>query len=337
MQLFRILPFICLTVFPVSAVLAKLGVIWPTEHPPTDMEDSFYQLLQPTESREIQSGNFGCVRTDGRQFHEGIDLKAFTRDSRGEPTDRVRSVLPGVVVYVNSHHGKSSYGRYILIEHNDGEMNFLSLYAHLRSVGKGIIPGKWVKAGEAIGVMGRSASYTIPRERAHLHFEVCLRMTDRFQNWYDWKDFDSRNDHGIHNGMNLTAVNPAVFLEQTQWQHKQTFRQVLEAEDTAVTLLVSTTQVPDFLTRYPALVDGIIPQTRLAGWQIEFTYYGLPKKWTPLISNNGPVEEGKIALKDFDESLLSSNSCRHLIRFQNGKPTIGSGLQTTLQLLFGYR
>ena len=75
----------------------------------------FYSLLQPTESEEIQSGNFGCVRTDGTQFHEGIDLRAFSRDARGEATDSVRSVLPGVVVYTNSDRSKSSYGRYILI------------------------------------------------------------------------------------------------------------------------------------------------------------------------------------------------------------------------------
>ena len=182
---------------------AGLNVVWPTEHPPVDMRDSFYSLLQPTESKEIQSGNFGCVRTNGNQFHEGIDLRAFSRDARGEATDRVRAVLPGVVVYTNSERSKSSYGRYILIEHSDGEMYFLTLYAHLLSIEPSIGRGQTVQGGQRIATMGRSSSFTIPKDRAHLHFEVCLRLTDQFQSWYNWKKYDDKNEHGIFNGMNL--------------------------------------------------------------------------------------------------------------------------------------
>ena len=316
---------------------AKMDVVWPTEHPPSDMRDSFYSLLQPTESKEIQSGNFGCVRTNGHQFHEGVDLRAFTRDSRGEATDSVHSVLSGVVVYTNSNRSKSSYGRYIVIEHHDGEMYFYTLYAHLKSIQPGISRGQAVQTGQRIGTMGRSASYTIPKHRAHLHFEVCFRLSDRFQNWYNWKKYKHKNDHGVFNGMNLVGINPATFFEQTQWNHVTRLRQVLEAEKTAFTVLVSTRQVPDFVSRYPALVDGLIPEKDLAGWRIEYTYYGVPKKWTPLISHTGKVKEGKMALEDYDETLLKSDACRKMLRIRNGKPTVGSGLQTSLQLIFGFR
>ncbi len=316
---------------------AKLDVIWPTEHPPSDMRDSFFSRLQPTESREIQSGNFGCVRTNGHQFHEGIDLRAMTRDSRGEATDIVRSILPGVVVYTNASRGKSSYGRYVIIEHFDAEMSFLSLYAHLASIDKGIARGAEVQGGQRIAIMGRSASYTIPKQRAHLHFEICFLLTDKFQNWYNWKKFESKNDHGIYNGMNLVGIDPAAFFEETQWNHASTIRQVLEAEKTAFTIMVSTSQVPDFIRRYPALVDGVISEAALDGWRIEFTYYGAPKKWSPLISKSGEIQEGKLALVDYDKELITSDACRKMLRFRNGKPTIGPGLQTSLQLLFGFR
>lgn len=326
--------FLLLLVGPVTA---KLNVVWPTENPPMDMHDSFHALLQPTESNETQSGNFGCVRTNGTQFHEGIDLRAFSRDGRGEATDKVLSVLPGVVVYTNASRGLSSYGRYILVEHSDGEMDFLTLYAHLKSIAPGIKRGKVVEAGQRIATMGRSASYTIPKHRAHLHFEVCLRLTDRFQSWYNWKKFDGKNDHGIFNGMNLVGLDPVHFFDQTLWSHADRIRTVLESEKTAFTVLVSTSKIPDFVQRYPALVDGIIPENRLAGWRIEFTWYGAPIKWTPLISAKGEMEEGKIALEDFDKSVIASDGCRGMLRFRDGQPTIGPGLQTSLQLLFGFR
>ena len=319
------------------SLAAELEVIWPTEHPPDDMRESFYSRLQATASNEIQSGNFGCVRTNGHQFHEGVDLRAMTKDSRGEATDIVRSVLPGVIVHTNAVRGKSSYGRYVVIEHFDREMSFLTLYAHLASIDKGIARGAKVEGGQRIAVMGRSASYTIPKQRAHLHFEVCLRLTDSFQSWYKWKKFESKNDHGIFNGMNLVGINPALFFEETQWEGTDTIREVLEAEDTAFTIMVSTNQVPDFIKRYPALVNGVISEEDLAGWRVEFTYYGAPKKWTPLVSKSGDIQQGKLALVDYNKELLASDACRKMIRFRNGKPTIGPGLQTSLQLLFGFR
>ena len=320
-----------------SLLNAKLNVVWPTEHVPVDMQNSFYSLLQPTASKEIQSGNFGCVRSEGTQFHEGIDLRAFSRDARGEAMDIVRAVLPGVIVYTNTNRSKSSYGRYILIEHSDGEIHFLSLYGHLSAIEEGLVRGKSVKAGQKIATMGRSASYSIPKDRAHLHFEICFRLTDQFQSWYNWKDFDDKNDHGVYNGMNLVGIDPATFFEQTQWRYVDRLRSVLESEKTAFTLVVSTRQVPDFVRRYPALVDGVVPDRGLAGWKIEFTWYGVPKKWTPLISRRGRVQEGRLALQQYDKQMVMSGACKSMIRFRNGKATLGPGLQSSLQLLFGYR
>ena len=35
------------------------------------------------------TGMFGCVRSDGGQMHEGLDIKCLQRDRRGEPIDAV--------------------------------------------------------------------------------------------------------------------------------------------------------------------------------------------------------------------------------------------------------
>ena len=316
---------------------AKLNVQWPTEHPPDDLQESLYSMLQPTSSGKIQSGNFGCVRSGGAQFHEGIDLKSFSRDSRGESTDIVRSILPGKVVYAIGHPGKSAYGRYVLIEHSDGEINFISMYAHLRSLEPEIVRGAQVEAGQKIATMGRSATYTIPRHRAHLHFEVCLLLTDRFQSWYDWKDFPNANFHGNYNGINLRGIDPVAFFEEMHWDKSQMFNVVLENQPTAISIVVGSPYVPDYVRRYPALLNGDIPSSGLSGWKVDFTWYGVPKKWTPLVVSKEVLSYGKVALVSYDSILLEKNRCRGIVRFRNGKPTIGSELKTILQLLFGFR
>ena len=63
---------------------------------------------------------------------------------------------------------RDDYGNMILIDHGGG---VYTRYAHLASFGKGSPPGVSVKAGEALGLMGNSASYQIP---IHLHYEVLV-------------------------------------------------------------------------------------------------------------------------------------------------------------------
>src|ERR1051325_11735109 len=43
------------------------------------------------------SGTFGCVRTDGWQLHEGLDIRCLQRDKRGEPIDPVMASNDGTV------------------------------------------------------------------------------------------------------------------------------------------------------------------------------------------------------------------------------------------------
>ena len=327
----------CLILSICGTAAAKLNVRWPTDHPPDDLQESLHSMLQPTSSGIIQSGNFGCVRSGGAQFHEGIDLKSFSRDSRGESTDIIRSILPGKVVYVIGHPGKSSYGRYLLIEHSDGKINFISMYAHLRSIEPGIEPGAQVEAGQKIAIMGRSATYNIPRYRAHLHFEVCLLLTDRFQSWYDWKDYPNKNLHGNYNGVNLRGIDTVAFFEEMYWDKKQMFGDVLDKQPTAITIVVGTPIVPDYARRYPSLVNGAIPSSGLTGWKVDFTWYGVPKKLTPLTVSKDVLANGKVALVSHDAELLKANRCRGLLRTRNGKTTIGTELKTILQLLFGFR
>src|SRR5947209_5232937 len=48
------------------------------------------------------SGSFGCVRTEGWQMHEGLDIRCLQRDKTGEPKDPVLATADGTIAYINA-------------------------------------------------------------------------------------------------------------------------------------------------------------------------------------------------------------------------------------------
>lgn len=317
----------------------RLRLGWPTANHAYARGEGLEHFIQPTVSGEVESGLFGCVRTSGTQFHEALDLMPIERDARGEATDLVYAVLDGVVRHVNHKAGLSSYGRYVVLEHVDTKPTIYTLYAHLASVDPAIQPGVRVSTAQALGVMGRSAGgYTIPKERAHVHFEMGVRLTDRFQNWYDWKKFGSKNDHGLWNGMNLVGFNPLDFYNAFRARDVDTFDDFLHQMKPAVTVRVATTATPDFILRYPSLQVGNSTPLRVAGWEVSFNRFGLPFSWRVL----GAAEvkgyrklEARVIWTD--DELLKSCRCKKLVRRRGGKAVPDRDLQTNLQLLFGIR
>ena len=85
----------------------------------------------------------------------------------------------------------------------------------LARIEAGVRPGTPVRRGEVIATMGRSAGgYAIPKDRAHLHFEIGFVATQNFPAWYAWRKFGSPNEHGMFNGMNLMGIDPHDFLRE---------------------------------------------------------------------------------------------------------------------------
>src|SRR5262245_25262478 len=66
-----------------------------------------------TAGKEWTSGTFGCVRSEGWQMHEGLDIRSVQRDKHGEPTDPVTATADGTVAYINTRPSLSNYGNYI--------------------------------------------------------------------------------------------------------------------------------------------------------------------------------------------------------------------------------
>ncbi|HEX2861165.1 MAG TPA: hypothetical protein VHN79_05980 [Lacunisphaera sp.] len=192
--------------------------------------------------------------------------------------------------------------------------------------------------GQVIATMGRSAGgYAIPKERAHLHFEIGLMLTENFHSWFVWKKFGSPNRHGVWNGMNLIGVDPKDFLDQWRRRRVDNFQQYFSGLKSAVRLRVATTHVPDFIRRYPALlrkpIDGLV-----GGWEVQCDVTGLPFAWTPLSHNQVVgMRSGSVEILSVDTPALRSFRGKELVRTRGGRHSPGPDLTTMLQLVFGLR
>jgi hypothetical protein len=253
-------------------------LVFPTAQ--TGLLKGDLRVFMPTLPQHPDSGLFGTVRTGAKgqpRFHEGVDIAPLQRDRRGEPTDAVRAVAGGVVGYTSGVAGNSNYGKYVVVLHSDPLGAVYTLYAHLASIT--VKPAQVVQAGTPLGVMGHTSSSAIPRERAHVHFEIGLLHNERFALWYRAQKL--KPDHGNFHGQNLSGTDPLAFLRWQQAHPADSFRDFLATQPTAFSIAVTPARAPDFFRRYPALWEG-------AAW----------RAGTPVILScaaNGLVLKGRLA------------------------------------------
>lgn len=319
---------------PPKTVPAAVELVWPTPNDVYLRGGGIERFIQPTVSGDAVSGLFGSVRSGGRQFHEGLDLLPLERDKKGEALDSVWAAMAGVVRHVNAREGASSYGRYVVLEHPEQSPPVYTLYAHLSRVAPGLRAGRLVMAGEALGTMGRSAGgYAIPKDRAHLHFEIGLRVTDRFQEWYNKRGFGSPNEQGLWNGMNLMGLDPLAFFARRRAGALRSLDEVFAETPTAVKLRIAEAAEPDFIRRYPSLLE---PGPALGtGWEIEFGVTGVPLRWRRLpAAETGGWRAGEIRIVSADTELLRANRGRRLVEVVRGTPRPAEDLSAVLGQLW---
>ncbi len=236
-------------------------------------------------SKPWQGGQFGYVRGPVRsnggiayiQLHEGIDIRPLKRDSQGTPLDLVKAAAAGKVVHVSRLAGASNYGRYVVLEHNwDGSL-YYTLYAHLASIS--VEPGQTVAQGAPLGVLGFTGD-GINKERAHVHFEVCLRLSDNFEGWHSTNFPGNANQHGIYNGLNLVGLDPARVLLEARQNPAFKITDIIQASEPIFKITVPNTPNLTLLRRYPWLVA---PGTAInpPAWTIAFSRHGVPLGATP--------------------------------------------------------
>jgi hypothetical protein len=245
-------------------------------------------------------------------------------------------VANGTVAYVNRDPDGSSYGIYVLVEHDELSLPLLSLYGHLASVQSEIVPGRRLSAGDPLGTMGRTAAgYMIEKERAHLHFELALRLGDEveFFRWYLLQRFQTANGHGQWNGLNLVSLDPLSILRTSE---EFSLAEHVRNLPTAFETQIHGEQLPPFLGRYCALWDGMAAES-VGDFLVEWTWFGLPKRWRPLLpADPDAAIAPKVVLVRWDPEWLASANARGTLSLgRNGSVRLGKRTLDTLEKIFG--
>lgn len=283
------------------------------------------------------SGMFGCVRTEGWQMHEGLDIRCLQRDKRGEPLDPVLAAADGTVTYINTRPSFSNYGNYIVLKHQVEGIEIHTLYAHLREVRAGLSPGQSVKAGEAIAVMGRTSNTKegISRDRAHVHFEIDFVVSDRFPEWFRKTNPAQRNDHGAWNGHNLLGLDPRlVLLAQQKQGSKFSLVEFIRGETELCRVLVRDPQLA-WARRHPMLVKAnpVTEKEGIAGYELALNFNGLPFELVPRAASEFR-SKSKFLLLSVNAAERQSKPCGRLVaKDKAGRWQLATRGQQLLEML----
>lgn len=253
----------------------------------TDNPERFYQGLNTTvdslRPEKWEGGQYGFVRDPiptvfgGRTFrrvHEGVDIAPVGRDAAGEPVDTVVAIDRGRVAYVNAAAGASSYGKYVVVEHQWSGSPVYSLYAHLSE--PFVAAGAEVGRGEPLGRMGYTGR-GLGRARAHVHLEIALLVNQHFPVWFD-EYFGYANPHGRFFGTNLAGVSPAALYLALEETPGLTFPEFVTSQDEGYVIDLPGGEPLDLLERYPWLgaeAAAADPAT-VPAWRVAFTQEGVP-------------------------------------------------------------
>ena len=276
-----------------------------------------------TVGRPWTSGTFGCIRSGGYQFHEGLDIRSIERDARGESIDSIMAVADGTIAYVNLKPALSNYGIYLVLRHEFQGWELFTLYAHLSRIDPRIVPGLQVKCGDALGVMGRTANTVsaISKDRAHLHFEIGLLINEHFPEWHRKHYSGQRNDHGIWNGRNLLGVDPLpLFLQDYHDSASFDLSTLIRQQPVLCRALVRSANFP-WLDRYPSTLEpGTTPAlpAEIVAHELHLSFQGIPLRIIPKTASEAR-DRAKFQLIEVNPEVARGFPCQKLVRQRNGR------------------
>jgi murein DD-endopeptidase MepM/ murein hydrolase activator NlpD len=317
----RTLMALLTAMFPAAVMLAQTPFQFPTANHflyESGQEGKFFAPTAP--EKPWASGSFGCVRSDGWQMHEGLDILRQYTDRHGEPTDPVMATADGTVVYVSTKAALSNYGKYIVIRHVIEGLEIYSLYAHLSAIQPGIAPGRVVKAGEVIAILGRTSNTgeRITKDRAHCHFELNVFVNEHFAGWYRKYFPGERNDHGIWNGQNLNGLDPREIL-LAERNAKFSMLDFVRSQTEMCRVMVRATAF-SYLTRYAPLVvrNPRAEKEGVAGYEVALNYNGVAFALMPRAASE-IKGSGKFQLLSVNELEYRAHPCRKLVVQHGGR------------------
>lgn len=333
MRVFALIFFLVSGSFAVPTFSFAASLHSPTAYPCPKNRAELKNYVQPASSGTTESGMFGMTRNGGTRFHEGLDIRSFSRDESGKAADEVFSVFPGIVAHV-CRENNGSYGKYVVLEHFSGGILFYTLYAHLDSVSSDISEGQKIREGAVLGVLGKSSSvYDFPPGTEHLHFEVGVRLGgESFIRWYG-RTFPAwdKNLHAFWNGMNLAGTDPVVFF--ASFPRFDNFSEWMKSElSPAFEVFVRTETVPEILEFSPGFLCGNVP-AKPVGWKISFSWSGVPLKFMPAEDANKFYSDREII--NVYENYIQKSFSGKMLEDENGKIVPGKNLRKTLDIIFG--
>ena len=328
-----------------SVTLLLLAVHPALAQPSFQLPTANRALLEPggeerffaaTPGRDWHSGTFGCVRSDGWQLHEGLDIKSVTHDKKGEPTDPVLASADGTVAYLNRKAGLSNYGNYLVLCHRVEGIDIYTLYAHLREIAVRLKAGDSVKAGAEIGVLGRTSNtkQAITKDRAHVHFEINLKLNDRFSEWQERALSGQRNDHGNWNGQNLAGLDPrAILLQQRTDGANYSLLKFIRSQTPLCRVLVHKTDFP-WLQHYRPLIkrNPVAEKEGIAGYEVALNFNAVPFQLIPRAASEIKGKE-KYQLLAVNEEEHKKNPARRLVARKGDKWELTAHATQLLDLL----
>jgi murein DD-endopeptidase MepM/ murein hydrolase activator NlpD len=283
----------------VSPQSQALDLVLPTDNNALFSGDgpAFYQYIERdykgVKSTPWEGGQYGFVRDPIEtpagmvftRFHEGIDIRCIHRDAKDEPIDEVHAIADGKVVHTNMAASYSNYGKYIVIEHQWDGCSYYSLYAHLSAIG--VEPGQQVTRAQRIGMMGHTGN-GIDRPRAHLHLELNLMLSHRFESWYDTYFKTEPNRNGIYNGINLAGIDIARFYLALRKDPALTIPEFLSHEERFFKVRFPKSKYFELTKMYPWMAST--PGVDARSWEVSFTQAGLPIRIEPsAVATNEPA------------------------------------------------
>lgn len=268
---------------PVAATARPLGLVLATDNTaifssdPSKFYMYTYRNFEGVKSSPWDGGMYGFSRNLKRtaaglirtKFHEGVDIRPVRRASDGNPLDDVRSIADGTVVYANNTSSHSSYGKYVVVRHDWGYGPFYSLYAHLMTISAR--PGQKVRAGTTLGRLGYTG-VGIDKTRAHLHLELNMLLSTRFDRWHD-QNYKSPNYHADYNGLNMAGLDIAGIFKAHRSNSNLDLPGFVGRMSTYYKVLVPNRGKLEIVSRYPWLARG---SGRGSSWEISLSPSGVP-------------------------------------------------------------
>jgi murein DD-endopeptidase MepM/ murein hydrolase activator NlpD len=325
---------------PAETRVALHDLILPTSNRALFYGDgaSFYQTVGRTvkgiREEGWLGGQYGFVRNPVKtnrgvtfnRFHAGIDIRPVMRDRRGEPLDSVRVVSDGRVVYANRSPVASNYGNYVVVEHEWGGSAYYTLYAHLSTVN--VRAGQVVDQGHVLGRMGYTGR-GINKERAHLHFEINLLLSENFEQWFRRTNKNGRNVHGNYNGINMSGLDVASFYLALDEDPYLTIEEFIAGKQQGFRVILPGKRMPELVARYPWLTAGM--ESDGTSWELTFDSSGLPLAARP----SGRVVSEHVVTYVAPEIARGIQATRGLLASRNGRHSLTAYGQRYMELVAG--